>query len=132
MKIFSDVQRLELAPFEVEVIDLKTGGVRGTNLVNTVQAHQAPLPSTSIYAPVKQEVEKAIRLEWARGQGADAQVWAKNVVKDLTKNNPPPVVRRGQAATMTRFVNMLPQKWLDGIFKNLTGFTAVETALKRP
>lgn len=131
MMMFSDVQRLELAPFGIQVVNLKTGGVKGTNLVNTIQAHQEQLPSDSIFALAKQEVEKSIRLEWAQGQGMDPQIWAKNVVNDLMKKHPPQIVRRGQAASLSRWTNMLPQSWLDSLFKNLTGFTAVEAALER-
>ena len=50
MATFSDTQRLELAPFGVRVVDLKTGAVRS----NINDGPKPKLPKDSIYAPAKE------------------------------------------------------------------------------
>ena len=63
MSRFSDTLRLELQPFGIAVVELKTGGVK-TNVVNNVRAKQPELPESSIYQPAKDQVEKALRCEY--------------------------------------------------------------------
>lgn len=129
MSMFSDVLRLELQPFDIAVVNLKTAGVK-TNIVNNVQAEQPRLPESSIYAPAKELTEKALRLEWVESIGIPAEQWAKEVVGDLLKRSPPPVIYRGESAWLAWFGTVLPFGWVDGMFRKMTGLDKVELEIR--
>lgn len=127
MCMFSDILRLELQPFDIEVVNLKTAGVK-TNIVQNIHARQPQLPALSIFAPVKELVESALRSEWVGDRGITAEEWAKGVVADLQKSSVPPVIWRGESAWMARFASILPFGWIDGTYKRMTG---LETSSRR-
>ncbi|KAM0720746.1 hypothetical protein Q7P37_004883 [Cladosporium fusiforme] len=129
MSMFSDVLRLELQPFDIAVVNLKTGGVK-TNIVKNVQAEQHKLPEHSIYAPARDLVEKALRLEWVEGKGISAEEWAREIVHDLQRDPPPPVIYRGESAWLARFASLLPLGWVDGVFKRMTGLDKIEREIR--
>jgi 1-acylglycerone phosphate reductase len=126
LAMLSDTLRLELQPFGIKVVDLRTGVVR-TNLIKNLQEGQLPsLPKGSIYEPAKDVVEKALRQEGFEGQGMPAEQWAQAVVNDLMKKNPPAVIWRGESAWLTRIASVLPFGMFDGMVKKLTGLDVVE------
>lgn len=132
MSMYSDTLRMELQPFGISVVNLKTGGVQ-TNIVKNVQAKNPELPPNSIYQPAKEVVEKALRGEWveARGLGIPAQRWAREVVADLLKKNPPPVILRGESATLASLVSCFPSAWFDGTSKRMTGLEEAEKIIRK-
>lgn len=92
MVMLSDCQRLELAPFGIRVVDLRTGGV-ATNLIkNQIEKTQVTLPKGSIYEPAKEAVESAMRNDKMANAGTPAALWAKQVVQDLLKKTPASVI----------------------------------------
>lgn len=82
---FSDTLRLELQPFGINVVDLRTGLVQ-TNIINNSRQSQNAdgkkelLPEKSLYQPAKATVEKTLRQEAFVGQGMLNDKWAKAVV----------------------------------------------------
>lgn len=130
--MFSDTLRLELQPFGIKVVDLRTGVVE-SNLIGNVQQSQKEsaqlLPEGSMYTPAKETVEKALRQEAFEGLGMPSDEWARGVVGDLMKTKPPAVIWRGKKASMTRFATILPFGLLDGTMKKLTGLDLVEKAI---
>ncbi|KAK3661261.1 NADPH-dependent 1-acyl dihydroxyacetone phosphate reductase [Elasticomyces elasticus] len=95
MSMFSDTLRLELQPFDILVVNLKTGGVK-TNVIKNLRSKGPELTDNSIYAPAKETVEKALRMEYFDGMGITAEQWAKVVVADLLQPRPPPNIWRGE------------------------------------
>ena len=130
MALFSDVLRLELQPFGISVINLKTGGVK-TNVVKNLQAKQPEIPEGSIYTPAKELVNKSLRSEWFENMGISAEQWAKEVVADLLKKNPPSVIWRGESAGLARLGSFFPYGWFDGMFKRMTGLDKVEAVIRK-
>lgn len=130
--MFSDTLRLELQPFGIKVVDLRTGVVN-SNLIGNVQQTQKEsdqlLPEGSVYTPAKDTVEKALRQEAFVGQGMPSDKWAREVVGDLMKTKPPAVIWRGKSASLTRFATVLPSGLFDGTVKKLTGLDLVEKAI---
>lgn len=124
---FSEVLRLELAPFGVKVTNLVTGAVKSTFHAN---APHISLPPSSIYNVAKEAVEKWMSGEEATATGADPIKWAENVVKELSKTNPPLWVWKGKHATAARIGSFLPVGALDGIYKTRTGLDEVSRKLK--
>lgn len=129
MAMFSDILRLELQPFDIEVINLKTAGVK-TNIVQNIKARQPQLPVSSSFAPAKEMVESALRSEWVGDRGITAEQWAKGVVADLQKSSVPPVIWRGESAWMARFASILPFGWIDGRYKEMTGLEKIEQKIR--
>jgi 1-acylglycerone phosphate reductase len=56
--MLTDTLRLELAPFGIKVVDLKTGAVKSNFFDNQVCPH---LPEGNIYMPAREAVEAAMR-----------------------------------------------------------------------
>lgn len=118
--MFSDTLRLELQPFGIIVVDLRTA-VAKTNLIQNMRDEKKPtLPPGSIYEPAREVVEKALRQEQFDDAGMPAQKWSKLVVHDLLKRNPPPVIWRGESAFLTWIGTILPFGTLDGFVKKIT------------
>lgn len=129
MSMFSDILRLELQPFDIAVVNLKTGGVK-TNIIPNLQARQSRLPASSIYSPARELVESALRIEWVGDRGITAEQWAKEVVADLQKSSVPPVIWRGEAAWSMRFASILPSGWLEGMLKRMMGVDKIEQKIR--
>lgn len=128
--MFSTHMRIELGPFDVRVVDLKTGCVHSKFHANH-QAGTASLPSTSIYSPVKAETERAMR-----GAGfsnrEDPEKWARDVVGDIVRswNNPPKEVWRGTGAWRTWFANnFFPVGWWDESWRRAFGLHLLKGSL---
>ncbi|KAE9366252.1 NAD(P)-binding protein [Stipitochalara longipes BDJ] len=123
--MFSDILRLELQAFDIKVVDLKTGGVKSNILANLTHTE---LPSNSIYAAAREDAEKMLsgeKLKALKGTYVDADIWAKGVVKDLTKSNPPYQIWRGGSAWLARLATLLPVGLFDGELKKVTGLDDV-------
>ena len=131
LAMLSDSMRLELEPFGITVVDLRTGVVK-TNLIKNLKETQQPsLPKGSIYEPAREAVEKALRQDGFEDTGMPANSWAKLVVQDLLKKNPPSVIWRGDSAWLTRLAAILPFGMFDGMVKKLTGLDVVERTVRK-
>ncbi|OLN87393.1 NADPH-dependent 1-acyldihydroxyacetone phosphate reductase 3 [Colletotrichum chlorophyti] len=116
--------RLELAPFGVRVVDLKTGTVTSNFLDNLPPTK---LPSDSVYAIARKEVERVMAAESIRKQGVSADSWAEAVVKDVTRIKPKPWIWQGANCFFVWFVStFVPVGGFDGIMKKMVGLDIVE------
>lgn len=129
----SETLRLELQPFDIKVVDLRTAMVKTNISQNSVSANNTTLPEDSIYAPAKAVVEKAIRGEMLEGNTnpMSAEHWARLVVSDLSKSSPPAHIWRGDQAWLVRLTTWLPHGMLDGKVKQLTGLADAEKLLRQ-
>lgn len=131
LAMYSEALRLELQPFDIKVVDLKTAGVK-TNIVASAQQHVDKLPEGSIYEPARELVEKALRQEWVEGQGGiQPEQWAKEVADALQKVKPPPTVWCGQSANLVRAATHLPAGSLDGTMSKMVGMQGIEKVLRK-
>ncbi|KAJ9602726.1 hypothetical protein H2200_012920 [Cladophialophora chaetospira] len=130
--MLSETMRLELAPFGIRVIELKTAGVR-TNIINNsnFNAKEERLPRDSIYDPAREVVEKAMSQEGLVEKGIPAEQWASEVASLLLKKNPPAVIWRGDSALLARIASMLPSSWFEGMIKKMTKLDVVEEIVKK-
>jgi len=115
--------RLELEPFGIKVIDLKTGAVK-TNFFANVE--DSKLPPNSYYLSAKESIESFMSGAALEKEASDPHVWAKQVVRDVTKTNPPYEVWRGSSALTAWMSTLLPVGFLDGTMKKITGIVDVK------
>jgi NAD(P)-dependent dehydrogenase (short-subunit alcohol dehydrogenase family) len=128
----TETLRLELQPFGIRVIDLKTGGVRSKFFENvSASATHMSIPEASAYVPGKEEVESRLT-NGPEANFMESEVWARKVVHTLSKHNPPPQVWHGGGATTAWFAtSFIPTGWLDSKLKKLTGLDIVERRIKQ-
>ena len=107
MAAFNDAQRVELAPFGIRVVDLKTGSTESNFQEN--KSNPLSLPENSPYKPIEKEVEGVIQGDKTEAYAVPQHEWAEEVVSDLLKDekSPPPVIWRGGAADTIRLTNAL-------------------------
>ena len=134
MAAFNDAQRIELAPFGIRVVDLKTGSLESNFQENK---NSTPvLPADSPYQPIKDEVMKVITGDATEAYAEDKDSWAKNVVRDLLKNpdDPPAQIwRGGMAGTIqlsSRLDGVIPASTGDQQFRSLGGLDKLTTILR--
>ena len=141
--MFSTHMRIELQPFNVHVIDLKTGCVHSHFHANH-QEGNASLPSESIYASdekVKASTEAAMR--GAFPDREDPEVWARNVVSDITStwdkkawlggSALPVEIWHGTGAWRTWFYNctVWPVGWWDELWRKAVGLDLLREKLSK-
>lgn len=129
--MFSDVLRLEMQPFGVTVIDLKTAAVRSNFFENHKKQVGSSLPEDSIYAPAKAAAERSMSGDMMSSMGMQSPVWADQVVKDLLKKKPSPKVWRGAQAMLSWLGTWLPFGMMDGTIKEMVGFDVIEKELRK-
>lgn len=135
MAAFNDAQRIELEPFGIRVVDLKTGSLESNFQENKSSVEH--LPDDSPYQPIKDEVLRVVSGEKTEAYAGDRDEWARSVVLDLSKNpnNPPAQVwRGGMAGTIqvsSGLENVIPAGAGDGEFQKLGGLDKLSKILSQ-
>ena len=131
--MLTDNLRLELAPFKIRVVDLKTDAVRSGFYDNTNSGIKPRLPDESIYGVAKVEVEKSMLTGCVSEKDmVAADVWARQVVEALLVKDPRLRIWKGGNSWLTwvakRFIQftfldgeMVKMGSLDVVKKNLGG-----------
>jgi 1-acylglycerone phosphate reductase len=125
--MLTDNLRIELAPFKIKVVDLRTGAVH-SNFFDNIPTPPV-LPKDSIYEPVREAVEKSMAGETIP-PAITAQAWAEQVVRDLLSAKPPTHVWRGQSAWMVWFFRrFMPYTFPDGMLARMAGLDVLTDKL---
>ena len=131
MAAFNDTQRIELQPFGIRVIDLKTGSTESNFSEN--RTNPLSLPDDSPYKPIEKEVENVIQGHATEQYAEDQTEWAKNVISDLLQKNPPDQIWRGGRAGLIQLTNategIIPNGLGDKGFQQLGGLDKLEKIL---
>ncbi|EXJ87880.1 hypothetical protein A1O1_04807 [Capronia coronata CBS 617.96] len=123
MAMYSDTMRLELAPFGIRVVELKSTSVASNGFKN--QQDVATLPKGSIYEPAREVVERTLCGDFAAVE-VTADQWAAEVVHDLLKPTPPQTIWRGTKAGMAKWAHYLvPASLLESMMVKMTGMDVV-------
>ncbi|KAK3305654.1 short-chain dehydrogenase [Chaetomium strumarium] len=135
LAMLTATMRMELAPFGIRVVDLKTAGVKtniisNNNVNNPAAGNGGRLPEGSIYAPAREVVERAMSQEELRGVGITAEQWAKEVAGLLLGKNPPAVIWKGESATVARVASAMPCNLFEGPIKKMTRMDRVEEIIR--
>jgi 1-acylglycerone phosphate reductase len=120
--------RLELQPFNIKVIEMRTGEVQ-TNIIKNFQKNRAsPLPRGSIYTPAKAILENIA--DKFDGMGPTVEEWADSMSKQLLKENPVPVIWSGAGSSTAWWWTWYPFGWSDTALKRMTGLDDVERVIR--
>lgn len=93
------------------MITLITGDVR-TKFWQNASIISAVLPESSLYSPIKENVEAMMRGQTNPPGQHSRGDWARKVVSDLLKRNPGPYVRRGYLAVVLWLISIFIPSWL--------------------
>ncbi|KAK4692836.1 hypothetical protein P7C71_g4443, partial [Lecanoromycetidae sp. Uapishka_2] len=121
---FSDTLRVELAPFDVKVMVVVTGGVK-SNIVRT----KRELPADSAYLPLKEGYEA--RQLHPQVNAMSTTAYAATVVQAALKKKPARSLWQGnQAWTIWMILAFLPKVFWDYYFARLFGLNKLAELLK--
>ncbi|KAI9668287.1 MAG: hypothetical protein M1821_001107 [Bathelium mastoideum] len=110
---YSNTLRVELAPFDVKVITIVTGGV-----TSKISRTQRQLPEGSFYLPISEEYAR--RQSHSQESGFSNEKYAASVVRQVLKRNPPRWYWEGHGASLVKFVSSwFPEWFLDWYFYRL-------------
>jgi NAD(P)-dependent dehydrogenase (short-subunit alcohol dehydrogenase family) len=125
--MLTDNLRIELAPFKIKVVDLRTGAVH-SNIFDNLPVRPV-LPKDSIYAPAREPIENSMAGKTIP-PAIPAQTWAEQVVRDLLSAKPPTHVWRGQSAWMVWFIRrFMPYTSTDGVLAKMSGLNVLAERL---
>ena len=102
---YSNTLRVEMKPFGVKVVTIVTGGV-SSNIART----ERQLPDGSYYMPVNEEYQR--RLKHSQESGFSNERYARSVVAQVLKQNPPFWFWEGHGARLVKFVDAWFPKWV--------------------
>ncbi|RMZ83501.1 hypothetical protein DV737_g1548, partial [Chaetothyriales sp. CBS 132003] len=128
---FTETMRRELAPFGVGVVALMTGVVRSQIQTNAKgSGGRFKLPEGSIYGIAREAVEKGMDIERFYEEAPSAEDWAREVVRELTKDPLPAQIWKGKDAGKMWAMQFPPRRWMDGMVAKLTGMDVVGEKIK--
>lgn len=103
---YSDTLRVELAQFDVKVVQIITGGIQ-SNIARTAR----DLPRNSYYLPVNTEFQRRVKHSQEAGSMPN-EAYARSVVKKVLKQSPPKWVWEGNKSWVVWFACMFLPKSL--------------------
>jgi len=128
---WSDVLRLEMAPFGVRVMELVTG-CAASNITNDLPLPE--VPEGSLYAPIRAEIHAGADPEKVRKIAMAGDVYARKVVNDVLRSRGPPLwTWRGTAGTTMWFIWQIKCWWkgsLDWLMARLVGLHLLKGRLE--
>lgn len=128
ISIITQNLRLELQPFNIKVIEMRTGEVQ-TNIIKNFQKNRAsPLPTGSIYAPARAILENIA--DKFDGMGPTVEEWAHSMSKQLLKEHPVRVIWSGAGSSTAWWWTWYPFGWFDVALKQMTGLDDVERVIR--
>ena len=136
MAMLTDTLRLELEPFGVKVVELKTGAVESgfyenKNFSKTAGGVTMSLPKDSLYARARNAVEKSMSGDSVKAGATPADAWAKVVAHEILTEKPSRRIWKGKNASAVWIARkFMPIDFLDGNMRKLGALQEVTNALR--
>jgi NADP-dependent 3-hydroxy acid dehydrogenase YdfG len=130
MGMIAQTLYLELLPFNISVVEIKSGAVKSHFYDNK---NVARLPPNSIYDIAREEIEKSPIMSGNQdGQSVgDRHQWADQVLKGLLKRNPPRLIWAGHMAWLVPYLTTwFPASFMDGMMKKASGVDVLERKIR--
>ena len=105
MHAYTNTLRIELAPFDVKVINIITGGVQ-----SRLQRVKRALPEDSYYMPINDQFER--RLNFSEIDATPTEEYARRVVDAVLLPNPPKSVWEGNKSWVVWFATTYLPSWV--------------------
>ncbi|KJX95354.1 short chain dehydrogenase/reductase like protein [Zymoseptoria brevis] len=105
---YSNTLRVELAPFDVRVVTVVTGGVR-SNIART----ERKLPRDSIYLPIEEDYNK--RLTHSQASGIPNEQYAASVVRQLLARPKKDHIWEGGKSWLVWFMSSYFPRWIQDV-----------------
>ncbi|MCJ1456638.1 hypothetical protein MMC28_007000 [Mycoblastus sanguinarius] len=122
--LLSETLRLELAPFNVQVITVVTGTVKTQFFASQPSAE---LPKGSLYLPVLDDIQKAATGEATEKDAMERSVFAAGFVANAMKTKSDPWYWRGTNTRLVWFVTtFFRHTYPDSIFYKSSGLNKLE------
>jgi 1-acylglycerone phosphate reductase len=102
---YSNTLRVELAPFDVKVVTVVTGGVK-----SQIARLDRQLPPDSIYLPI--DAEYLRRTKHSQEVGMPSDQYAESVVSQLVRNSKPRFIWEGTSAKLVWFISTFLPHWV--------------------
>ena len=114
---FSDVLRMELAPFGIQVITVQPGGITSKLSDNADQGLDRF--KTTPYGPIQEFIVR--RAHMSQEGATPADVFAKCLVDQLEREKVPELIRIGKGSTLLPLVAKLPRAFTDKLLRKKLG-----------
>jgi NAD(P)-dependent dehydrogenase (short-subunit alcohol dehydrogenase family) len=111
--MLSDVLRMELAPFGIDVVVVQPGGVRSSIAETGAQGLERYAEDSSRYQPVHRQIVK--RANASQVEPMDTDAFAAVVVEAVTRRRAPRIVRAGRGSAILPSLGRLPGSALDRV-----------------
>ena len=114
---FSDVLRMELAPFGIQVITVQPGGIKSSLADNSDQDLERFRKTP--YGPIQDFIIK--RAHASQQNATSADVFAKKLVDKLVLEKTPSFIRIGKDSIVLPLLAKLPHKLTDTLLSKIFG-----------
>jgi short-subunit dehydrogenase len=116
----SDVLRMELKPFGIEVITVQPGGIMTDFGKNCEKSVSRILIPDSWYAPIERYVY--LRANTSQEKATPVQIFVKKLIRKILQTHPPAVIRTGKRSfSLPLMKRILPEKILDRLMMKKYG-----------
>lgn len=116
----SDALRMELAPFNVDIITIQPGAIESEFGNNAASTLANTLPEDSLYNPVRNFIEK--RATASQKNPTPTGDFVQEVIKAINQKQPPAVQKIGNGSlTLSLLKRLLPDRLLDSILSRSFG-----------
>lgn len=114
---FSDVLRMELAPFGIQVITVQPGGIQ-SNLSDNADKELERFKKTP-YGPIQDFIVK--RAHMSQEGATPAEAFAKQLVEKVALKKAPNFIRLGKSSTVLPLLAKLPRAFTDKLLSKKLG-----------
>jgi NAD(P)-dependent dehydrogenase (short-subunit alcohol dehydrogenase family) len=129
LHMLSEVLRMEVAPFGLDVVLVEPGSVRSNIAERASQGLERYVDGQSLYGSVQHQIAQRARTSQERPMETD--VFASKVVAAITKARPPRVVRVGRGARALAILAQAPGSVRDALLMRRFGVHELDARLKR-
>lgn len=121
---FSDVLRMELAPFGIQVITVQPGGIQ-SNLSDNADKELERFKKTP-YGPIQDFIVK--RAHMSQEGATPTEDFAKQLVDKIALEKAPNLIRLGKSSTLLPILAKLPRAFTDALLSKKLGLNRLKVS----
>ena len=122
---YSDVLRMELKPFGIQVITVEAGGISTDFGKNCEKSVERTFQSDSLYKPIEKYVY--LRANTSQEKATPVERFVNRIMNKIVQSDPPALIRTGKRSFYLPLMKRLvPEKLLDKIMMKKYGLNLLE------